>query len=508
MLTETTKYLLQMKNISKTFPGVTALDDVTLNIEPGKVMALIGENGAGKSTLMKVLIGMYKAERGEVILRERKASINSPKEALQQGISMIHQELNPIPSMTVAENIFVGREPCIRYTPILNRKELRRRTEQLLREIGVNLNPDSRLKELSVAETQMVEIVKAISYNAEIIIMDEPTSAISDREVVKLFEIIRRLTAKGAAVIYISHKLDEIFKIADSVTVLRDGKFVDCRPVSKMNKQTLISLMVGRELKNIFPKEPAEINEIMMEVKGLTKKGKFKNVNFQVRRGEILGIAGLMGAGRTELVETIFGIRRADEGEIIVKGKSLRIGKPQKAINHGIALVSEDRKLFGLNLKTSVKNNISLVNLNEYCYLNQLIKLREERRVVDQQIKILGIKTPTRNQIVNSLSGGNQQKVVLAKWILANPEILILDEPTRGIDVGAKAEIHKLMSLLVKEGKAIVMISSEMPEILGMSDRVLVLHEGRVTGEFVREELEQEKIMACATGHMKGEQVI
>lgn len=506
-MSETVDYLLQVKNISKVFPGVVALDGVSLNVERGKVHALIGENGAGKSTLMKILIGMYKAEQGEVILRGQKVNINSPKEALQCGVSMIHQELNPIPEMTVAENIFIGREPGYPFLPIVNRKELRRKTLQLFQEIGIDLNPNSKLSSLSVAETQMVEIVKAISYNADVIIMDEPTSAITDREVEKLFEIIRKLTAKGAGIIYISHKLDELFQISDTVTVFRDGKFVDSRPIAQMNKQLLISLMVGRELTNIFPKEDAEIGEVVLEVKGLCNKGKFNDVSFKVNRGEILGLAGLMGAGRTEVVETIFGIRKADNGQVLVKGQPVHINTPQKAIEAGIALVSEDRKLYGLNLVNSVKNNITLVNLKKYCRWNQFIKIHEERNMADQQIKILGIKTPTRNQIVNSLSGGNQQKVVLAKWILCNPDILILDEPTRGIDVGAKAEIHRLMSQFAKQGKAVIMISSEMPEILGMSDRVIVLHEGKITGEFKRNELEQEKIMACATGHMKGEQL-
>lgn len=508
---ENEEYILQMLNISKRFPGVNALDNVTLNIERGKVHALMGENGAGKSTLMKVLIGMYRADEGEVIFKGKKVNINSPKEAIHQGISMIHQELNPIPEMTVAENIYVGREPQYRFSRVLNRRELKNRTIKLFEDLGMKLNPTSKLSSLSVAEMQIVEIAKAISFNSDIIIMDEPTSAISEREVDKLYEIIRKLTSQGKAIIYISHKMDEIFKICDTVTVLRDGKYIDTKPIGELNKQTLISLMVGRELGNIFQKDEANIGEVALEVIGLNLKGKFKNISFNVRKGEILGIAGLMGAGRTELVETVFGVNKADSGEIIIKGKKTKINSPKDAINSRIALVSEDRKLLGLNLKSSVKDNITLANLNDYCLINQIIKIKKERKVADQQIQNLKVKTPTRNKIVNSLSGGNQQKVVIAKWLLCNPDILILDEPTRGIDVGAKSEIHKIMSILVREGKAIIMISSEMPEILGMSDRVIVLHEGKVTGEFLREELSTEKgqelIMASATGHMKGEVV-
>ena len=507
-MAEDTKYVLQMRNISKVFPGVTALNDVSLNIEKGKVHALIGENGAGKSTLMKILSGIYNSDKGEIILRGKKVNINGPKDALKNGISMIHQELNPIPEMTIAENIFVGYEPCYKFLGIVNKKVLKKRTNELFNEIGVELNPNAKLSSLNIAEIQIVEIVKALSYNSEIIIMDEPTSAITGKEVEKLFEIVRKLSSKGKTIIYISHKLDEIFKIGDYVTVLRDGNYIDTKSISELNKQLLISLMVGRDIKNIFPKENIKFGDVLFEVRGLSKKRKFNNISFKVRSGEILGIAGLMGAGRTELVEAIFGADKADSGEIIIKGKKATINNPCDAITNGIALVSEDRKTYGLNLKSSVKDNITIANLDKYCLLKQIINMREERKIVDQQIKNLDIKTTSRNKISNTLSGGNQQKVVIAKWLLCNPDILILDEPTRGIDIGAKAEIHKIMSLLVKEGKAIIMISSEMPEILGMSDRVIVLNEGEITGEFRRKELDQEKIMACATGHVKGEVVV
>ena len=500
-------YILQMKDITKTFPGVKALDNVSFNLKKGSVHALMGENGAGKSTLMKVLTGIYKADAGEIILKGARVNINDPKEALHLGISIIHQELNPIPDMTVAENIFVGREPTYKFLNILNRKELRSMTLRLFEEIGIKIDPGAKLASLSVAEKQVVEIVKAISYNADIIIMDEPTSAISDREVEKLFEIIRKLVSKGKAIIYISHKMDEIFQISDYITVMRDGAYIDTKPTSELNKQKLISLMVGRELSSVFPKRNAKISDIAMEVKKLNIKGICKDITFKVRRGEILGVAGLMGAGRTEVMEAIFGARKIDSGEIIINGERVTINSPKDAINKGIALVTEDRKLLGLNLKSSVKNNITLANLSAYCMLKQLIRINEEKKVADAQIDALSIKTPDRNQIVNSLSGGNQQKVVIAKWLLCNPDILILDEPTRGIDVGAKAEIYKIMNSLAEAGKAIIMISSEMPEILGMSDRVIALHEGRITGEFDKSEMDQEKIMFCATGHEKGEAV-
>lgn len=501
------EYILQVKNITKVFPGVTALDDVSLNLKKGVVHALMGENGAGKSTLMKVLTGIYNADRGEIFLKGKVTSINGPREALQLGIAMIHQELSPIPEMTVAENIFVGREPGYRFLPVVNRRELRNMTLKVFEEIGISLDPDAKLSSLSVAEQQVVEIVKAISYNSDIIIMDEPTSALSDREVDKLFEIIRKLVSKGKSVIYISHKMDEIFRICDWITVLRDGRYIDTKSVAELDKQTLITLMVGRDLCNIFPKEDAEIKDVALKVKNLNINGKFRDISFEVRQGEILGISGLMGAGRTEIMEAVFGARKIDGGEIFIKGKSVKINSPKDAIGYGIALVTEDRKLLGLNLKGSVKDNITLASLNKFCSMKQLLKMKKEQEAVENQIRQLNVKTPTSKKIVNSLSGGNQQKVVLAKWLLCGPDILILDEPTRGIDVGAKAEIHRIMSSLAGEGKAIIMISSEMPEILGMSDRVLVLHEGRITGEFNRAELDQERIMMCATGHGKEEKI-
>ncbi len=502
---EGAKVLLEMKGVHKGFPGVRALSGVDLVVKSGTVHALIGENGAGKSTLMKILAGIYQPDEGSIRFKGEPVAIADPRASINCGIAMIHQELSSIPEMSIAENVFLGREPVFGLTRIVDTRTMHRNTRVLFAEIGMEVEPGRLMSDLSVAEMQMVEIVKAISYDSDLIIMDEPTSAITDREVEKLFEIIRTLTAKGKSVIYISHKLDELFVIADEITVMRDGTYITTQPAEEMSRQQLISLMVGRELRDIYPGLTSARGEIALEVEDLASGDRFSNIDFKLHRGEILGIAGLMGAGRTELVETVFGFRKATAGSIRVNGEPVVIDSVRKAIDLGMALVSEDRKLFGLNLKASVKDNITLVDLARFCRLNQIIDFGAEKRAVDAQIRALGIKTPSRNQNVNSLSGGNQQKVVLAKWLLCEPEILILDEPTRGIDVGAKAEVHKIMAALAEAGKAVIMISSELPEILGMSHRVLVLHEGRKTGEFSREELDQEKIMACATGHQRGQ---
>ncbi|WP_026783902.1 sugar ABC transporter ATP-binding protein [Pleomorphomonas koreensis] len=494
-------WLLEMVGISKSFPGVRALDDVCLRVRAGSVHALIGENGAGKSTLMKVLNGMYRPDAGEIRLRGEPVQINGLKGALDLGISMIYQELNPIPAMTVAENIFIGREPVYGRSGVVNRRKMNADARRLFETLGLDMNPSARLSSLSVAEMQMVEIAKAISFDSEIIVMDEPTSAITDREVEKLFEIIRTLKAANKAVIYISHKMNELFQIADEMTVMRDGRYIDTQPTDRLTPQSLISMMVGRRIDEMFPKEDVPLGEVVLSVDGLTQAGRVRNVSFELRRGEILGIAGLMGAGRTELVETIFGIRKASAGQVRIDGRPVAIASPRDAIRHRIALVSEDRKLMGLNLRASVKDNVSLIDLGRYCNLGGVIRARQEVDVVRRQIDRFKIKVSSYRQIVDTLSGGNQQKVVIAKWILTDPEIIILDEPTRGIDVGAKSEIHKIMVALAREGKAIIMISSELPEVLGMSDRILVMHDGEVTGEYARADFNQEAVMASATGN-------
>ncbi len=495
-------YVLEMVNISKSFSGVKALDKVSLQIKQGEVHALMGENGAGKSTLMKILSGIYQKDRGDILLEGKAVEIPSPKEALDLGISMIHQELNPLYAMTVSENIFLGKEPCYGFTPILNRKKQRQLTEDLFKQLDIYLDPDARLQDLSVAQMQMVEIVKAVSWQSKIIIMDEPTSAITDTEVNKLFAIIKSLKEKGVSVIYISHKMDEIFRIADTITVLRDGQLIATQPARELDNPTLIKLMVGREITQLFPAEKKKGGETVLEVKRLTNE-MFQNISFSAHRGEVLGFAGLMGAGRTEVMETLFGLIPFTDGSIKINGKEVKIDSPKDAIGHGLALISEDRKLKGLNLKGSVKTNLTLPCLSSFSNALGVVKTEKENKFADREIKKFSIKAWSHHQIVNTLSGGNQQKVVLSKWLATGPQIIIFDEPTRGIDVGAKAEIYALIRELAKEGKTILLVSSEMPEIIGLCDRVIVLHEGTITRELQQSEVNQERIMEAAMGSSK-----
>jgi inositol transport system ATP-binding protein len=490
-----------MAAISKSFSGIAALNDVKLEVACGEVHAVMGENGAGKSTLMKILSGLVKKDGGEIYLNETQVEIQTPKTALDLGISMIHQELNPVRAMTVSENIFLGKEPCYAFCNVINRKKQREMTLALFREMEITINPDRKMGDLSVAEMQLVEIVKAVSYNARIIIMDEPTSAINGREVAKLFEIIRSLKSKGIAIIYISHKMDEIFRISDTITVLRDGQYIETKPAKELDHDTLVKLMVGRKISELFPKVISAKGEVSLEVEGLTKRGLFENISFKVRKGEVLGVAGLMGAGRTDLMETVFGLRRADVGSIKINGHEVRIQSPADAIRHRIALVTEDRQMKGLNLKASVRDNISLASLKNFSRFGQILQFQKENCAADAEIEKLHIKTRGRGQIVKTLSGGNQQKVVLAKWLLNDPEIIILDEPTRGIDIGAKAEIYKIIAELAEQGRTIIMISSELEEILGLCDRVMVLYNGKVTAEFERQAFNQEAIMKAAMGN-------
>ncbi len=491
------EYLLEMKGIRKTFPGVVALDNVDLEVRPGTVHALMGENGAGKSTLMKVLIGMYAEDAGTITFEGQDVKIRDTKTGLGLGISMIHQELAPVPEMTVSENIYLGREPKNRWG-LVSRRVMDAMTRDLLREWGITIDPKAQLKSLSVAQQQMVEIAKAISYDARLIIMDEPTSAITEREVAHLHEMIRKLTERNVAIIYITHKMDEVFKISDYVTIFRDGQLIKTLPAAELDRDKLITLMVGRELTQMFPKEEAPIGEVVLEVRGLRRGPLVKDVSFQLRRGEILGLAGLMGAGRTEVLETIFGIHKAESGEILVHGKPVKITSPADAIRADLALLTEDRKATGIMGVLSVRDNMIAAALPKYSpkWLLQRARIKTD---TEAQRAALRVKTPHLDQLIQNLSGGNQQKALIARWMLTLPDILMIDEPTRGIDVGAKSEIHRLMSKLAGQGKAIIMVSSEMPEVLGMSDRILVMCEGDVTGELSRAEATQEKIMQLAT---------
>ncbi len=495
------EYILEMKDICKSFSGVKVLDRVSLSVKPGEVHALMGENGAGKSTLMKILMGIYKMDSGSILIGGEAVTVSGPKDAISKGISMIHQELNPVLDMEVAENIFIGRERVKTVAgklKLVDKASMREETEELFRDMNISINPKAVMRYLSVAETQLVEIVKAISLKSKIVIMDEPTSAITEKEVLVLFEQIKRLKEQGVAIIYISHKMDEIFKIADQITVLRDGALAGSGAAAELDGDKLISMMVGREIKQVYPKEATEILDVVLEVQELNRGKKVKDVSFRLHGGEVLGIAGLVGSGRSELVETIFGIRPATSGKIFVKGQAVTIRHPKEAIAHKIAMITEDRKQTGLNLKTSVEQNISLVSIKKLSRAG-IIDKGQESEAADRYIKSLNIKTHSRKAPIISLSGGNQQKVVLAKWLLSEPDIIIFDEPTRGIDVGAKRDIYLLIGELAKQGKGIIVISSEMPEVMGISDRILVMSEGAVAGELNRDEFSQEAIMNYAS---------
>ncbi len=490
-------YILRVRNLSKSFSGVKALDNVQLNVRKGEVHALMGENGAGKSTFMKILIGLLTPDAGEIIFEGSELKNKDVNEVLKKGISMIHQEILIVPELTVAQNIFLGRESTKWLSTWLNDREINRQADLLLKQMGVNISAKTKMKSLSVAEMQMVEIAKAISNNAKVIIMDEPTSAISDKEVATLFGIIHDLKAKGVAVIYISHKMDEIYEIADTITVLRDGKYIGTKTAAELDRKSLITMMVGREIESLFPDHSTAKGEVVLSIQHLSQRGKFSNINFDVHAGEILGIAGLMGAGRTEIARAIFGLDAFSSGEIRLKGKKTVIKSPGDAIKNGIGYVSEDRKGLGFIPGLSVKHNISLAALPNHTK-GGLIQTGRETAVATRMMKDLHIKASDIDRKVTYLSGGNQQKVVIGKVLLASPELIILDEPTRGIDIGAKYEIYKLIHELTAKGIAIIMISSELPEILGMSDRILVLSKGKQTALLSKAEATQETIMRFA----------
>lgn len=493
------KVILSVQNIHKRFPGVYALNNVHFELLRGEVHALLGENGAGKSTLIKILAGIYKADEGEIFIKGEKSNLGNVDMARSKGISAIHQELCLVPHMTVAENIFLGKEPVYRFTNFVKFNILNSKTQKLLDSLGVNIKATDKVGSLSIARQQMVEIAKAISVDAEIIIMDEPTSSLDQKEVEILFKTILDLKRKEISIIYISHIIEELFKISDRVTVLRDGMYVGTKVTGLTTREELITMMVGRELKDLYIKESFPSEKIIFEVRNLKRKNKLNDISFSLRSGEVLGISGLVGAGRSELARAIFGIDRIDSGQIFIEGKRVIIKTPIDAMNHGVVLVPENRKEQALFLKRSVSYNITLSILNKFIKLIWVNKKLEES-IVSKYIKELSIKTTSFDQLVGNLSGGNQQKIVVAKWLATNPKVFILDEPTRGIDVGAKAEIYSIINDMAKHGVGIIMISSELPEIINISDRVLVMHKGSITGMLNRKEFDQKKIITYATG--------
>jgi len=493
-----------MVDISKSFFGVKALENINIHAYAGKVLALLGENGAGKSTLMKILSGIYKKDTGSIMIQGSEVNISGIKAAEELGISIIHQELSLLPNMTVCENIFLGNEKVSGFRK-LNKSEMKAQSAEMLRKIGCSAEPDTMVGKISVGEMQMIEIIKAVSKHSKIIIMDEPTTALTDVETQKLFEVIEKLKSEGIAVIYISHRLDEIFQICDDVTVLRDGKLIGSARVSDVTKDQLITMMVGRELEEQFPYRKSEPGDVVLKVENLSWKDKVRDVSFEVRRGEIVGLSGLMGSGRTETAKIIFGEYKKTSGKISVDGQEVSIQSPKDAIKYGLAYLSEDRKKEGLVLGMSVGENMTLSNLKSFEQTGFRLNRQEESKLVSEYIKKLSIKTTGSKQKIKNLSGGNQQKVIIAKWIMMSPKVLIIDEPTKGIDVGAKKEIYDVLNELKQMGKAIILISSDMPEIVGISDRVIVMHEGIVTGELEREDANQENIMKFAVGIDKKE---
>ncbi|MDA3958580.1 sugar ABC transporter ATP-binding protein [Oceanispirochaeta sp.] len=500
------KYLLQMQDIVKNFPGVKALKGVHLDVMPVEIHALMGDNGAGTSTLMNCLAGVFGQTSGSIIydgeLRERYNTI----QALGMGISMIHQELSPVLHRPIMENIWLGREPLNRFG-LVDHQKMYDMSVEVLKEIELNEDPRTEMVQLTVAKMQMIEIAKAVSYDSNLIIMDEPTSALTEKEIKQLFIIMRKLKDKGKSIIYISHKLDEVYEITDRITVYRDGTYIGTENTKNLALDKLINMMVGRDVDEMFPKVVCPIGEVKMEVRNLSHYRYFTDVSFTVRRGEILGVAGLIGSGRTEVIETIFGIRKKIGGEILIDGKAVDIASPRDAIGQHMALLTEDRRQTGIFPMLSVRLNMAITNIPHYLNKVGLIRNKKLKDDCDDYVKKIQVKTPSLMQRVENLSGGNQQKVLVARWLMTNPEILFLDEPTRGIDVGAKSEIHRLITRLAGEGKSIVMVSSELPEVMGMSDRIMVMHEGLVTGIVENsKDLTQEELMTYATGKAEGKE--
>jgi inositol transport system ATP-binding protein len=492
------EFLLAAEGIRKEFPGVLALDDVSFRLKRGTVHALMGENGAGKSTLMKILAGIYTPDQGEVTLRGVPIRLQSPLDALENGIAMIHQELNLMPYMTVAENIWIRREPRNRLG-FVNHGEMHRMTADLFKRLKIDIDPEIEVRHLSVASRQMVEIAKAVSYESDVLIMDEPTSALTETEVGHLFSIIRDLRSHGIGIVYITHKMNELFEISDEFSVFRDGRYIGTHAASDVTRDDIIKMMVGREITQMFPKEEVAIGDVVLSVKNLTLKGIFENVSFDVRAGEIMGVAGLVGSGRSNVAETIFGVTPASSGTIDLYGKRVDVKSPAVAIQNHMAFLTEDRKDTGCLLILDILQNMQVAVLHDRFVKGGFVQENAVEKACEDMAKRLRVKTPSMFERIENLSGGNQQKVLIGRWLLTNPRILILDEPTRGIDVGAKAEIHRIVTEFAKAGVAVLMISSEMPEVLGMSDRIMVMHEGKVTGFLDRSEATQVKVMELAS---------
>lgn len=491
-------YLIELKGISKVFPGVKALDKVSFSLKAGEVHALLGENGAGKSTLMKIMSGIYNRDEGQYLMNGVNIGDLTPKKAQDLGIAIIHQELNMCQHLTVAENMFLGREKS--KFGYIQQKEMNSAAKEILDKLKIEIEPDTVLRKLPISKQQMVEIAKALSTNARILIMDEPTSALTGREISELFEIIRHLKKNGCAIIYISHRLEELAYITDRLSIFRDGKYIITKDYKDTNLNEIISYMVGREIKEKFPTIDCQIGEKLLEVKNLCS-GIVNNVSFDLFQGEILGFAGLMGAGRTELVRALFGAENITSGEIFLRGKKLKIKTPRDAIIAGIVLGPEDRKKEGLCTKLSIRENVGLANLDQICNKAGIVSRRKENELTKRAIEKLKIKTPSPEQTVNNLSGGNQQKIVVGKWMVRNAEVVIFDEPTRGIDVAAKVEIYNIMNDLKKQGIGVIFVSSEMPEVMCMSDRILVMCSGKITGDLVSKETTQDEILRCATNY-------
>ena len=494
-----TNYILEMRHISKSFPGVKALDDVTLCVRPGTVHSLMGENGAGKSTLMNCLFGIYSIDSGEIILDGKEVAFHSPSEALNNHVSMVHQELNQVLNQTVMENLWLSRFPMKH--GLIDEKKMYEDTIKIFDDLEIEIDPGIKTGMLKVSQKQMIEIAKAVSYDSKIIVMDEPTSSLNE-EVEHLFRIINKLISKGSSIIYISHKMDEILRISNDVTVMRDGKWISTNPARELTIDTIIQMMVGRELKDRYPEKTAKIGDVLMEVKNLsTLEPCFENVNFELHKGEVLGIAGLVGSKRTEVLETIFGLRQKGSGEIIVNGKKIENKSPQSALMNGFAMLTEERRQDGIFSGLSIRFNMTIANIKSYVGLG-LLKDSAMKLDTNKMISAMKVKTPSEKTQIGNLSGGNQQKVILGRWLLTNPEILLLDEPTRGIDVGAKFEIYQLINDLASQGKGIIIVSSEMPELFGISDRIIVMSNGRQSATLSAKEIGQIEVMEAAAKYV------